>query len=463
MVNYLDLIGKAGKEVKNAGSSFFNYLRRMGNDTTSNTPDITPLQMAEDGSVDYAKSLALKNNTTPMTFKEKMLGREMTEDYQVTDPKTGNTEMATYTNYKPGLLEDISSGYRENRFAPTSLNNFGQNTLADGRQKGFGYRLGEGLGSIARFGESPLGRSLIVGGLVGANGGSALESLVYGGKAGLLNQQNRTADKIYRDDLIRSQQNALKNSPEFAKLEKDAQQGQLQDIADNINAQRGYINKDIYSNLINTQQLRDNADWKRFYFDAQQANLKEQQEWRKQQAEMQRQEAAANRAVQMRGQDLSYKLGQEKLQQPSSAELKEQRQLQQANKTINTIKAAYQAAADNTDAFGFWQGKAGADISNRIDTNGVKARSIVNSVTAEYRKYLTGAQMSDQERKEYYKFLPSPTDNSKIIKKKLEGMLTVIASREGVDIPDLSQLSPSTNMNINMDAVNAELAKRGIK
>lgn len=135
-----------------------------------------------------------------------------------------------------GLLRDMASGYQENRFTPASLNNFGQNTTLDGRKKGFGYRLGEGLGSLARFGESPLGRSLIVGGLVGATGGNPLEMLVYGAQTGALNQQNRAADQMYRNQL------------------KDNYGYSDEDLA-NI---RGYINRNDFNTIANNA-YRQNA------------------------------------------------------------------------------------------------------------------------------------------------------------------------------------------------------------
>ncbi|MCM1003576.1 MAG: hypothetical protein NC408_04470 [Candidatus Gastranaerophilales bacterium] len=437
MANLFDLLKGTGNSIKNAGNTLYNRIIQRNDDTI--TPQIAPLQMTEDGRKDNAASLALKNKTTPLTFGERMLGRTMEEDFQTIDPKTGETKMETLVNYRPGLLNDIAGGYKENRFTPASLNNFGQNALEGGRGKGFGYRLGEGLGSLARFGESPLGRSLLVGGIIGASGGSGLEALAYGGTAGMLNQANRSADRIYRDDLIQSQQNALKNSPEFAKLGETEegqteQQRQLQNIADNIYAQKGYINKDIYSNLIRTQQLRDDADWKRLYFDAQQANLKEQQEWRKQQAQMQRQEAAANRAVQMRGQDLNYELGRERLENQGQYGLSkaDQKIINENNQTLADINAGLQLIEENPNAYSWIKGKLGADITNRLDPKGIKARTAIDNITAVYRKWLTGAQMSDAERKAYERFLPAPTDNYQTVKAKLEGMRDSIQRKNDV-------------------------------
>ena len=64
-----------------------------------------------------------------------------------------------------------------------------------------GYRLGQGLGTAARFIDSPLGRGLIAGGLMSAFGGSPALSLGTGLTAGVGRQNAVTADKLYRNQL----------------------------------------------------------------------------------------------------------------------------------------------------------------------------------------------------------------------------------------------------------------------
>ena len=100
-----------------------------------------------------------------------------------------------------GLLNDIRSGAKENFATGFAAPNWEQTITPDGRKKGMGYRFGEGLGSLARFADSPLGRGLMMAGIVGASGGSGLEALGYGAGAGLLNQQSRTKDQLYRNAL----------------------------------------------------------------------------------------------------------------------------------------------------------------------------------------------------------------------------------------------------------------------
>lgn len=160
-----------------------------------NAPVVEPLQMADDGSIDNVQALALQQKTQPLTIGQRFFGRELTKDVQHIDPQTGEATMETIKNYKPGLLEDIAAGYKENRNTPFALNN-----LQEG-QKGFATRIGEGLGSFARFADSPAGRALLMGGIVGATGGNGLQALAYGTTTGAGNRQNRTADTLYRNQL----------------------------------------------------------------------------------------------------------------------------------------------------------------------------------------------------------------------------------------------------------------------
>lgn len=126
-----------------------------------------------------------------------------------------------------GLVPDVVAGFRENANTRFNPENLSQNILDDGRNKGFAYRLGEGLGTVGRLFDSPLGRGLLTAGIVGATGGSGLEALVYGGKAGVLNQNVRGANQLYRQQL------------------KD-NYGYTDEQLNNIS---GYIDKDTFNNI----------------------------------------------------------------------------------------------------------------------------------------------------------------------------------------------------------------------
>ena len=85
-------------------------------------------------------------------------------------------------------------GYRDNY-----NNSFSFSNLRNNPDKNWQYRLGEGLGTVGRFIDSPLGRGVIAAGLNKALGydNSALEGLQAFGTR----QNNVTADRLYRNEL----------------------------------------------------------------------------------------------------------------------------------------------------------------------------------------------------------------------------------------------------------------------
>ena len=135
-----------------------------------------------------------------------------------------------------GLLNDIRTGARENFATGFAAPNWEQTVTPDGRKKGLGYRFGEGLGSFARFAESPLGRGLLMAGIVGASGGSGLEALGYGTGAGLLNQQSRMKDKMYRNELEK--------------------------MGFDTTGIAGYVGDDTFNKIYQSKQLQDNAEYR---------------------------------------------------------------------------------------------------------------------------------------------------------------------------------------------------------
>ena len=135
-----------------------------------------------------------------------------------------------------GLLNDIRSGAKENFATGFAAPNWEQTITPDGRKKGMGYRFGEGLGSFARFAESPLGRGLLMAGIVGASGGSGLEALGYGTGAGLGNQQARMKDKMYRNELEK--------------------------MGFDTTGIAGYVGDDTFNKIYQSKQLQDNAEYR---------------------------------------------------------------------------------------------------------------------------------------------------------------------------------------------------------
>ena len=397
-----------------------------------------------------------------------------------------------------GLVPDIVAGFRENANTPFNPENLGQN-------RGFAYRLGEGLGTAGRLLSSELGRGLLTAGIVGATGGSGLEALAYGTQAGALNNRLRNEDKIYRRAMLEQAQSSLMNSPEFNTLsdaEKQAiynqmftvedgkikpieklddterqnlqsafndrlrmnQQEQLNNIANQINGMRGYVTEGVYNNMLKAQQLRDNADYRNLYLSNQQEQNRLMNQLRQDQFAYNQMKDQQDRDFRMQqlANDNAYKnaqlgLGYARLNESREARLNRMQNQNKLDKsltdnmqTLADIDAGLQLIKENPGAYSWIKGKMGADLANRLDPKGVKTRTQIDNITAVYRKWLTGAQMSDQERKAYERFLPAPSDNANIVINKLQGMKDSIERKNQI-------IMQNANMNANMAVDNDPL------
>ena len=393
-----------------------NLLRRNKNE--EELPYITPIQIDKNGKFDPVKTanleLGLRQASIPLTIKDRLFGRDMEQDYQTINPETKEVEMATLTNHKPGFFEDFGRGFQEN-----ATQGFNVNNLAPVQGKGLATRLGEGLGTLARFYDKPIGRMAVATGLSMLT--DEANPLNEGVKAYVGRQNNMTRDKAYRQSLIN--------------MGVDEAQ---------VNAIPGIMSDDVYKNMIDALNAQEMRKYRELYLTNQQEQNKIMNQFRRdnlkaQEAERaaERADKAATRALTARGQNLNYDIAMRKLEaeanKETAAERKEKAKLKQAQNTINMISKAKETVQNNPNAFGYVQGVLGADVSNRLFKGGTQARSTINSVAAEYRKYLTGAQMGEKERLDYEKFLPSPKDNARILNDKLNAMLDVISAREGIE------------------------------
>ncbi len=204
-----------------------NLLRRNKNE--EDLPYITPIQIDENGNFDPVKTanleLGLKQASTPLTLGERFFGRDMEQDYQTINPKTKEVEMATLTNHKPGFFEDLSRGYREN-----ATQGFNVNNLAPVQGKGLATRLGEGLGTLARFYDKPIGRMAVATGLSMLT--DEANPLNEGVKAYVGRQNNMTQDRVYRNQLK-----------------------QLGMTDDEVNAIPGNVTKDVFEGVTSGMRL----------------------------------------------------------------------------------------------------------------------------------------------------------------------------------------------------------------
>lgn len=340
------------------------------------------------------------------------------------------TKLSVGTSNAPrqgGFINDFVSGYEDN-----AKNSFKAENLAPDENKGLATKIGEGFGTLARVLDKPITRGLLVGGTALALGGNAGDALAYGLSTGVGRQNYITKDKAYRQNLIN-----MGYTPEEIKTIPYM-------ITDNV-----------YNNLIRAQQLKDNAEYRNMLLANEQATkaqaLKYQQ--MKDIEEKARKDREFNYKTKQDAIENAYK-SKELEYKMNKADTKEEVKRKQSQSTLNMINKALNTVKENPEAYGFWQGVTPNDIANRADLKGAQARAVVNSVTAEYRKYLTGAQMSDKERKDYEKFLPNPRDNAQIINQKLNAMRDVISAREGLYVDE-------PVMNIDINAINEELKRRG--
>lgn len=364
-------------------------------------------------------------------------------------------------NQQGGFLSDLAKGYQDNysnAFNPTNLTP---------SNKGFAERTGEFLGSIGRFIDSPLGRGLIAGGLTSALGYD--NGLQEGLNAFLGRQNAQTADRLYRNNLNNlgidtSQIRGNVTSDVYKQLaDSSYKQQSLQakkDIAeakDNVSRAR-MIMTALNNGTITPQEAQiQMANYGVTLNDVQESNNTKLLPYKQYAMQVAPQVALGNLGVAqgnlaLRQQemplDILYKQAQiQNMVNKNNSDKTAMKQLNENNATLADIDAGIQAITANPGAYSWIKGKVGADIANRIDPKGVGTRTQIDNITAVYRKWLTGAQMSDQERKAYERFLPAPTDNAQIVKAKLEGMRNSIerknqAMLQGVSTPVQTNSNP---------------------
>lgn len=397
-MSWLDFIGNIGTNIKEGMGNVANKIRY------ANAPQIQPLQMAENGGIDAQKTLELAL-AQPKTLGERLGGRTVNVDFQSSNPETGEIEVNRISKYQPGLLNDIGAGAKENFATGFAAPNWEQNITPDGRKKGLGYRFGEGLGSFARFAESPLGRGLIMAGIVGASGGSGLEALGYGAGAGLGNQQARMKDSIYRNSLIEQGQNSLRNTPGFANLDSAEQQAQLDRIANQVNSYRGYLGDDTYKQVLAGMQLRDNAEYRNALLKGQ--RLEQDALLAQKQAELKQKALsdAADRALKNRELDIKEK---QAIGKPlSDTQVKNVKDLADSLNEANEIIAKYSNSKYDA-GFGVVGAVRRNPLTSKFDPLASEMRQDIDLFRKTVARAKEGGRLTDQDQKYYEKAVLNP-------------------------------------------------------
>ena len=312
-----------------------------------------------------------------------------------------------------GIIPDMLSGYKDNYATGFAAPNWQNNTLPDGRNKGFAYRLGEGLGTVGRFVDSPLGRGILAAGLNSALGYD--NSLQEGLTAAVGRQNAQTADRVYRQQL-------------------EAQGIDTSNIG-------GNINDSIYKQILYGQQLRDNADYRNLMLKSMDENRKEtvalkkaEAEYRKQKDKEDREDKALNRAITKRGQDLNYSLGLQRIS-ANSKQAKEDKKAQDNINALNSIKGQLDRFSNTfNDANNPYRYRIAGGASNALNTLTKTEANFNAQRTLLFNKIareLGGEKgvLSDQDIKRIEQALPTLSDTKAQKQAKMEAIYNLLDDR----------------------------------
>ena len=320
---------------------------------------------------------------------------EFKENAPAVDIKVGNNPRVG------GLLPDIAAGYRENSSRPMEFSNLQANITPDGREKGGAYRFGEFAGTAARLLDNPLVRGAITYGLSKNMGDKNPLNEALAATVGT--QQNKMKDTMYRQAL--------------------AERGI------DTSGIRGWLGDDTFKYLLEDQQVRDNAAYRNAYLESQKFNQAIANQIALDKLNYTKLQDAQQNAIANRRLNIEEKKLNNKMTNLSSKDLSAYRD---NLATLKDINAGLDLIEKNPNAYSLLKGSLPAWATNRIDPQGITTRTQIDNITAVYRKWLTGAQMSEAERKAYERFLPAPTDNYETIKAKLQGMRDSIERKNSI-------------------------------
>jgi hypothetical protein len=209
---------------------------------------------------------------------------------------------------------------------------------------------------------------------------------------------------------------------------------------------KGFVAPETFNRLIQAKQLQDNAKFRELYYKNQEQNQKDMMDFRQRQLEYQQRQDAVENALKSRGLDIQenkIKNGIDKLSSKDLSTYKDNLA------TLEDINAGLNLIDKNPNAYSLVKGALPAWATNRLDPQGIATRTQIDNITAVYRKWLTGAQMSDAERKAYERFLPAPTDNYETIKAKLEGMRDTIERKNKILLGGINNYQNEENVKVN--------------
>ncbi|MBR6099415.1 hypothetical protein IKP85_06680 [bacterium] len=436
-------------------------------------PTVTGLQLSDDG-------MSINQVNTPSENKgfklsDALLGRQAAPTDNVGTLDNGQIAAGISENPRVGgLFRDLTAGMEENYNNKFDINNWQNNDLEYGRKKGAAYRIGEGLGSFARALNGWAGDSFIAG--------------TQGLDAAIKRQNARTGDKLYRQQLkdnygfTDEQLNNLNgyiSKDDFNTLSSNLYKNQALQVRRDIAAatdntkRANMIMQGLNNGTITPQEAQLHmANYGITFNDLAKSNASRNADmnaellpYKKYALQMAPQIAMGNlglgqaRLAYQRQQDaFDNALKLQKLQGANGLSKADQKAYNDNMGTLADINAGLELIDKNPDAYSPVKGITPSWLLNYTDPKGIPTRTQIDNITAVYRKWLTGAQMSDAERKAYERFLPAPTDNAVAVKAKLQGMRDSIERKNNI----LMQNAKSRQINVNQNALQEEMKRRGL-
>lgn len=307
---------------KETGLTLDQYKQGVANGLNYGVPEIAQAQ----------KELGIN---IPKTGEEK----ELASVGQFNQPTMLSVGTAT-TPRQGGFFNDLAQGYQENATQGFNVQNWAP------QNKGLATKIGEGLGTLARFYDKPIGRMAVASGLSMLT--DEVNPLQEGIKAYVGRQNNMTRDKAYRQNLV--------------------QMGYTQDEIDAI---PGIVSDDIYSNLIRAKQLQDNAEYRNLMLQNQQAQNELMNQYRQDQLNYQRMQDVQDRAMKER--EFNHRVSQDAFDNYIASENLKAKQKEGEASASNKGDTTFQQLQLLEDAF-----KNMPQTQARV---GKKAKAVLTGVT----------------------------------------------------------------------------------
>jgi hypothetical protein len=327
---------------------------------------------------------------------------------------------ATTTPRQGGFFNDLAQGYQEN-----ATQGFNVQNLAPDQNKGLATRIGEGLGTLTRFANSPLGRGLIAYGTTRALGYD--DPVEQGLIASVTRQGNVTRDKAYRQGLIN--------------MGVDEAQ---------VNAIPGIVSNDIFANFARAKQLQDNAEYRNMMLQNQQAQNELMNQYRQDQLNYQRMQDVQDRAMKER--EFNYRASQDAFDNKIALANLEAKKQGKENKNVGNLNAVNTQLNRFQETFKNMPGKFESNTIGRVraatgfqteqEANFNSQRQLLFNKIA---RDLGGEKgvLSDQDIKRIEGALPSYTDSLEQKNAKMSAIYDLLNDRLSVEGGSIGEQSAS--------------------